>query len=157
MRLTTRSIGVFLTLAAASVIVVADGTASQRVSNAPSSLVRVGAGDEYVPDEVIVQFGHQPTRTDLQIAAVSVDALSWQPLLLRNVFVAKLRESTTVPEAVAELSARSDVVYAEPNQIYHAAAIPNDPRFEQNWGLHNTGQSINGGPPGVDDADNGTE
>lgn len=31
--------------------------------------------------------------------------------------------------------------------------IPNDPYFSQKWGLNNTGQAVNGKPPGVSDAD----
>jgi subtilisin family serine protease len=35
------------------------------------------------------------------------------------------------------------VAYAEPNFILHAATTPNDPSFPQEWGLDNTGQTVN--------------
>jgi hypothetical protein len=34
--------------------------------------------------------------------------------------------------------------YAEPNYVLSANATPNDPSFSQLWGLHNTGQSVDG-------------
>ena len=40
------------------------------------------------------------------------------------------------------------VQYAEPDFIVKADMIPNDPSFNQLWGMHNTGQ--NGGTPGAD-------
>ncbi|HWR82837.1 MAG TPA: S8 family serine peptidase, partial [Candidatus Deferrimicrobium sp.] len=36
------------------------------------------------------------------------------------------------------------VEYAEPNYLHHVAAIPTDTLFTSLWGLHNTGQSVNG-------------
>jgi thermitase len=46
------------------------------------------------------------------------------------------------PAAVAARLNRSPaVLYAEPNYIARASAIPNDPRFGELYGLHNTGQS----------------
>jgi thermitase len=45
------------------------------------------------------------------------------------------------PAAVAARLQRSGaVLYAEPNYVYHATAIPNDPLFSQQYGLNNTGQ-----------------
>jgi thermitase len=53
------------------------------------------------------------------------------------------------PAAVAaRLNRASGVAYAEPNYILRATAIPNDPRFGEEYGLNNTGQS--GGTPGAD-------
>jgi subtilisin family serine protease len=105
-----------------------------------------------VKGEAIVKFRRSPTRSDLEIAAVSVEALSWKPLPLNNVYMAELNDDTTVPEAVAKLSARSDVEYAEPNYIYRAAATPNDSEFPNLWGLNNAGQTIEG-VAGTPDAD----
>ncbi len=45
-----------------------------------------------------------------------------------------------------------DVEYAEPNFIVHKTAVPNDTSFNLQWGMRNTGQSINGitGTAGAD-------
>ena len=44
------------------------------------------------------------------------------------------------------------VAYAEPNFVLHAADVPNDPSFPQEWGLDNTGQQVNW-TSGTPDAD----
>jgi subtilisin family serine protease len=58
--------------------------------------------------------------------------------------------------AVSALSHDSQVQYAEPNGEVHAAGVPNDPYFGQQWALSNTGQPVLGtsGTPG-DDIDAG--
>ena len=43
--------------------------------------------------------------------------------------------------AAAQLAARPDVEYIEPNFLVHASATPDDPMFGKLWGLHNTGQT----------------
>jgi subtilisin family serine protease len=54
--------------------------------------------------------------------------------------------------AVAALGRNSQVEYAEPNGEVQATSAPNDPLFWAQWGLSNTGQSVNGtsGTPGDD-------
>jgi len=53
---------------------------------------------------------------------------------------------------VREFSSRADVLYAEPNFVVEAVQQPNDPRFAELWGLHNSGQGF-GFPPGTAGAD----
>ncbi len=50
------------------------------------------------------------------------------------------------------LSSSPGVLYAEPDYIYEASEMPNDPLFTKLWGLHNTGQS-SGSTSGTLDAD----
>jgi subtilisin family serine protease len=57
-----------------------------------------------------------------------------------------------VNDAIAEYEASPDVAFAEPNYYYRAAAIPDDARFANTWGLHNSGQTISG-VTGTVDAD----
>ncbi len=47
----------------------------------------------------------------------------------------------SVEEAVATYRKHPSVEYAEPDYIAFELAIPNDPLFSLQWGLHNTGQS----------------
>jgi subtilisin family serine protease len=63
-----------------------------------------------------------------------------------------LDEGVTVEQAIAELEGRGDVLYAEPNYLIRAAGVPNDSRMGQLWGLHNTGQRVQG-VTGTPDAD----
>ncbi|MGB8510168.1 MAG: S8 family serine peptidase [Pyrinomonadaceae bacterium] len=54
---------------------------------------------------------------------------------------------------VKELSARADVEYAEPDYLAYGGGTPNDSFYaSQEWGLHNTGQTVGGqtGTPGAD-------
>jgi subtilisin family serine protease len=59
----------------------------------------------------------------------------------------------TVLAAVQALRARPEVLYAEPDYLQHADGLPNDPSFPLQWGLLNSGQSVNGttGSPGADE------
>ena len=67
---------------------------------------------------------------------------------LSRIYRAKLKQGTDVLKAVADYQKNPNVEYAEPNYIYHITSTPNDPYFNQLWGLHNTGQ--NGGTPDTD-------
>lgn len=59
---------------------------------------------------------------------------------LDRVFVLKFDESTDVRSVVADLRARQDVEYAEPNYLVKPASlIPDDPNFSQQWALLNSG------------------
>ncbi|MCK4760481.1 MAG: hypothetical protein KAT69_10560, partial [Candidatus Aminicenantes bacterium] len=55
--------------------------------------------------------------------------------------VIKLPPGMNVGKAMGVLMNEPSVVYAEPNFIYTTCDIPNDPRFDDLWGLHNTGQT----------------
>jgi subtilisin family serine protease len=57
-----------------------------------------------------------------------------------------LRYST--PDAVAKYKMSDAIEYIEPDYQVQAFEIPNDPRFDELYGLHNTGQT--GGTPGAD-------
>jgi subtilisin family serine protease len=104
-----------------------------------------------VPGEVVVRYeaGTSPaTRADLRD---DVEAESVERLELARTEVLEVAPGA-VEETIAELSAAPGVAFAEPNFIYTASAAPNDPRYAQEWGLNNTGQSISGSS-GTADAD----
>lgn len=46
--------------------------------------------------------------------------------------------------AVATLGRSREVQFAEPNAEVHAAGVPNDPYFSEQWALSNSGQSVDG-------------
>ncbi len=54
----------------------------------------------------------------------------------------------TVEQLVDAYRLDPEVLYAEPNFVYELNVVPNDPSFQQLWGLHNTGQD--GGVPDAD-------
>ena len=66
----------------------------------------------------------------------------------RNLRVLQLASGDTVAGAVARLRATGRYEYVEPDRLLYSRAVPNDPSFDQQWSLRNTGQ--NGGTPGAD-------
>ncbi len=61
---------------------------------------------------------------------------------LLGIFKIKFKEGTDILEAISEYQNDPNVVYAEPNYIYQTnVTTPNDPSFNQQWGLDNTGQT----------------
>jgi thermitase len=64
---------------------------------------------------------------------------------LDRVFVLNVGDDTDMDAALAELRARPDVEYAEPNlRIVPASIVPDDPRFFDQWALKNYGFLIDG-------------
>ena len=63
-----------------------------------------------------------------------------------------LPEGMSVTQAAEALSRDPDVAVAEPNYLLTTQATPNDPYFDLQWGLYNSGQVVNGyvGVPGTD-------
>jgi hypothetical protein len=102
---------------------------------------------------IIVKFEEEssPAARANARAAARVEQARTLPLIDAEVVVA--REGAD-PEAVAaRLERDPNVDYGEVNHVYQPAANPpDDPRFDELWGLHNTGQTIEGWPgtPGVD-------
>jgi subtilisin family serine protease len=92
----------------------------------------------YVPGQILVRYRNdatakrqQRTQTALKIEGrsvpIQIESFLGSDVIdgLRLVHVAT---EDTLP-AIAALTARSEVLYAEPDYILHTAATPNDPRF----------------------------
>jgi len=99
-------------------------------------------GREVAAQEVLVKFRTTTPAKAQQLAQIEDLEVSMEvggngTTLFRS-------RTKGVAELIRDLSQRTDVVFAEPNFIVYAAAIPNDPRFGELWGLQNTGQSISG-------------
>ncbi len=67
---------------------------------------------------------------------------------VRGVGAQVVRVSGDPAAAARRLNRSRAVLYAEPNYTFRATAVPNDPRFGELYGLHNTGQT--GGRPDAD-------
>ncbi len=65
-----------------------------------------------------------------------------------GVQVIKLPPSISVGKAIGILMNVPSIEYVEPNFIVRICDVPDDPRFDELWGLHNTGQT-----GGTSDAD----
>ncbi len=61
--------------------------------------------------------------------------------LVQGLTLANVQSGMSAATALAILQNNSQVLYAEPNFVVTAAAIPNDPRFSELYGLDNNGQT----------------
>jgi subtilisin family serine protease len=107
----------------------------------------------FVPGELLVKF-----RSEVRKQAAA-DYQEWFDISTRRTFAingyqhVKLPEGVGIEEALELYLEDPDVEHAEPNYIVYAdIAPPNDTHFNRLWGLHNTGQNVDG-TNGTDDAD----
>jgi thermitase len=105
------------------------------------------AAPTYAPNSVIVKYadGASATKRSLVDRAAGVLQTLGQ---LTGVGAQLVRVTGDPAKVAAQLNRSANVVYAEPNYIYRATTIPNDPRFAEQYALNNTGQ--NGGTADVD-------
>ncbi|MBO9539351.1 S8 family serine peptidase [bacterium] len=94
-----------------------------------------GAGAEYAADRVIVKLKQGQAVRSVQGMRM-VQAVEG----LGNTALYAVPSGSSVPETLAKLRHDSNVVYAEPNYIYHATdfkaqSTVNDPMVNQLWGL----------------------
>lgn len=96
----------------------------------------------YAPGEILVKF--KPVISQSRIASTH-SALGTReinrirPLKLSRV---KIPPHVSMEEALAQYKMNPDIEYAEPNYIIHFEKMPNDHDFDELWGLHNTGQTV---------------
>src|ERR1700682_4093339 len=111
-----------------------------------------------VPGEILVRFRKESRATNMQGTELLAIADGRQiPMQVERLFsgaeiVEDLRLARVVAadteRAIVALRERADVLYAEPNFMRYKEAVPNDPRYAEQWSLKNTGQS--GGFAGLD-------
>lgn len=143
MKKNLRLIAVFLTI---SVLAFSSENRTQ------SQIISGQKRAEYVPGEILVKFKPRVpaasiARLNYQLAATKIRDIS-----LIRVQHLKIPEDISVEEAVGMYQDNPEVEYAQPNYIYHTLATPNDTYFGELWGLHNTGQTVNG-TSGTSDCD----
>jgi subtilisin family serine protease/subtilisin-like proprotein convertase family protein len=111
-----------------------------------------GLTAEYATDSIIVRFRSPPMRSGAVRALARIHGAiqdndgdgvddRFAHIAGGRLAVVRLDKGADVDAAIAELSADPDVVYAERNHVVHAVATPNDPRFGDLYGLHNSGQN----------------
>ena len=104
----------------------------------------------YVPGELLVKY-----KASIRAAAVGFYLNLYNIRTIKTFETigahhVKLPEGMTVEEALVIYQDDPDVVYAEPNYYRHINT--NDTNYNKLWGLHNTGQVVNG-TTGTNDAD----
>lgn len=109
---------------------------------------------EYVPSEVLVKFRDGASNASVAAANTAVGGETIKSFMAgaSKIHHLKLGKGANVEDALAKYRQSPAVDYAEPNYLYRLASIPNDTQFTTLWGLHNTGQSVNG-TVGTNDVD----
>ena len=123
-----------------------------------SENIDASAEPAYRADSVIVVYKDSATKTDrintrnlvvAKISDLNNDELDDKYSHLANGRMANYKlGDITVKAALEKLRNDPAVLYAEPDYIVTASGIPDDARFDELWGMHNTGQT-----GGVADAD----
>jgi len=102
----------------------------------------------YAPGELLVKFRQGISTARAGSIHRSLGAKAIERLRFIGIDLIKIPDGRSLEEAVSLYKADRDVEYAEPNYIRRALFTPNDPHWNELWGLHNTGQT-----GGTEDAD----
>ncbi len=113
--------------------------ATQPVREEPTHEDR--SGQAFAPGEVIVVLKEPASQADLRELNRDNGAAIEKDLPRSEVNVVDLPRDLTVAEAVREYESSPDVAYAEPNFKLQPTEVPNDPSYQNLWGLNNTGQT----------------
>lgn len=125
---------------------------------------------EFVKGEFVVEL--QPTAETQNFSSLSLMSLSAR---LGVTVVDRIRDDLVLVQSTSEklavgvdaeervetvlerLRANPQFALVEPNFIYRTSKIPNDPDFEETWGLKNSGLKDSSGVIGISDVDIGAE
>ncbi len=112
---------------------------------------------EAVPGEYVVRL--KPNMMEMSTSALSTSLGAYVKSYIpsQNIVVVKRPVFETSYSAVKTLAQNSLVDVAEPNYIYKANRVSNDPMMGQLWGLKNSGQKDSAGKVGVAGVDIGIE
>lgn len=129
--------------------------ADPRIANAmPVMIDGEGLVRYFLPDEFTVQFRNvNRNQAEETLRAKGCAMVSGQRT--PGYYTASVPEGKGLFETIAEFNKLDTVQFAEPSEVGFndkLLYLPDDPEFPKLWGLHNTGQVVNG-VAGVADAD----
>lgn len=129
-------LGVLVIWIGAVVNVISGKQESSLLSNKTPSKPR------YVPNRILVRFKPTVTKGTMASIHASLRAKVLKRFnLVNNLQLVELPKNISVEEAIRRYRRNPNVLYAEP--VYYVRVLqtlPNDPYFEYQWALHNTGQ-----------------
>ncbi|UCE04118.1 MAG: S8 family serine peptidase, partial [Candidatus Latescibacterota bacterium] len=92
---------------------------------------------EFVPGEVLVKFRSDVTEAQATVALSSANIERTHFIASVGVHRCRILSDEAVLDAVRRCRENPSVEYAEPNYVYRASALPDDPRFESLWAMQN--------------------
>ncbi len=118
----------------------------------PINLIPAPGAPEYLKDSILVKFRASPSATAVKSAMAQIKGTfedknkdgiydRFSHIANGQLALVQLDKSMTVEEAVAALNKDPAVEYAEVNWVQHITAAPNDARYAELYGMHNTGQT----------------
>jgi serine protease len=127
------SAAVLAAVALSSVLALAGGSA-------PTAGAAGGQAPRAVPGELIVGFEKGVSAAAQRAAVNAADGTREETFPQIRAALVQVDPGDT-EAALKQLEADPSVRYVEPNHVLSIAATPDDPSFNQLWGLHNTGQT----------------
>ncbi len=112
-------------------------------SGKPPVITGIPTDVQYVEGELIVKLDKKVAKAKVSDLKKKVKAKLKKNIqkLDMEVWEVPAKDKKSLLAAITTLSSDPDVIYAEPNYQYKAIGIPNDLRFSELWGMHNTGQN----------------
>jgi len=96
----------------------------------------------YKEGELLVKFKPRVSIEASSISHANAGSQVIKHFRKTGIQLAKLRSGLALEEAIELYKKDPNVLYAEPNYMLYALDVfPNDPSFNNLWGLHNTGQT----------------
>ena len=115
------------------------------------AFVKAPTGD-YVPGELLIKYKPEVRSATAAYYQTQYEVTTMKSFNAIGVDHVKLPQTMTVEGALEVFQSDPNVEYAEPNYYQYATGTPNDALFGLLWGMHNTGQTVNG-TAGIPDAD----
>ena len=123
-----------------------------------SPLAAYAQQPEYPEGELLVKFRDSVSRKSALDVHKALRATVIDHIEFIGVDYVRILSAKSVQSVIGEYKAVPEVEYAEPNYYRYLMSLPanpvfpSDPLFSEQWGLHNTGQTIEG-VAGTVDAD----
>ena len=113
---------------------------------------------ESVPGEFVVELRQEQTLTATELSVLQTRLGGQISRQVRpGMFVVKRSVRENVHAAAQAMAELPEVLHAEPNYIFHALAMPNDPDLKKVWGINNSGELDSEGTRGMPGIDVGAE
>lgn len=97
--------------------------------------------DAYDPSNILVKYKDSGTSDAISVTQRLGGRLGERFKAVPGLHRVGLAAGQSVDEALTQYRNDPNVLYAEPDYLLTATAIPDDPRFDELWGLNNEGQT----------------